>query len=51
MEKIVAKAFDKKTKVLFCNSKECKQEVINIGGKSIEIVRKVKYIGEVLTLP
>ena len=38
-----------KTKVLLCNSKECKQEVINIGGKSIEIVRKVKYLGEVLT--
>ena len=44
MEKIVAKAFDKKTKVLFCNSKECKQEVINIGGKSIEIVGKVNIL-------
>ena len=40
-----------KTKVLFCNSKKCKLEVINIGRKSIEIVRKVKYLGEVLTLP
>ena len=40
---------DQKTKVLICNSKECKQEAIDIGGKSIEIVRKVKYLGEVLT--
>ena len=40
-----------KTKVLICHLKECNQEAINIGGKSIEIVRKVKYLGEVLTLP
>ena len=38
-----------KTKVFISNSKECNQEAINIGGKSIEIVRKVKYLGEVLT--
>ena len=37
-----------KTKVLICNSKECNQEAIDIGWKSIEIVRKVKYLGEVL---
>ena len=38
-----------KTKVLICNSKECNQKAISIGEKSIEIVRKVKYLGEVLT--
>ena len=38
-----------KTKVLICNSKECNQKAISIGGKSIEIVRKVKYLGEFLT--
>ena len=38
-----------KTKVLNCNSKECNQEAIDVGGKSIEIVRKVKYLGEGLT--
>ena len=38
-----------KTKVLFCYSKECKQKTIDIGGKSIEIVRKVKHLGQVLT--
>ena len=38
-----------KTKVLISNSKERNQEAINIGGPSIEIVRKVKYLGEVLT--
>ena len=37
-----------KPKVLICNSKECNQEAIDIGGKSIEIVRKIKYL-EVLT--
>ena len=39
-----------KTKALIFNSKECKQEAIDIGGKSIEIVCRVKYLGEVLTL-
>ena len=39
-----------KTKVLICNSKDCNQDAINIGGQSIEIIRKVKYLGEVLTL-
>ena len=38
-----------KAEVLICNSKECNQKAISIGGKSIEIVRKVKYLGEVLT--
>ena len=38
-----------KTKLLTYNSKECNQEAIDIGRKSIEIVRKVKYLGEVLT--
>ena len=38
-----------KTKALIFNSKECKQEATDIGGKSIEIVRRVKYLGEVLT--
>ena len=38
-----------KTKALVFNSKECKQEAIDIGVKSIEIVRKVKFLGEVLT--
>ena len=38
-----------KTKVLICSSKECKQEAIDIGGKSFQIVRKVKYLGEFLT--
>ena len=38
-----------KPKVLICNSKECNQEAIDIGGKSIEIVQKIKYLGEVLT--
>ena len=38
-----------KTKVLICNSRECNQKAISIGGKSIEIVRKVKYLGEFLT--
>ena len=38
-----------KTKVLFCYSKECKQKAIDIGGKTIEIVRKVKHLGQVLT--
>ena len=37
-----------KTKVLICNSKECKQEAIDIGGKSVEMVWKVKYLAEVL---
>ena len=37
-----------KTKVSFCDSKECKQKAIDIGGKSIEIVRKVKHLGQVL---
>ena len=39
----------RKTKALIYNSKECKQEAIDIGGKSIEIVRKLNYLGEVLT--
>ena len=39
----------RKTKALIFNSKECKQEEIDVEGKSTEIVRKVKYLGEVLT--
>ena len=39
----------RKTKVLICNSKECKQEAFDIGGKSFQIVRKVEYPGEFLT--
>ena len=38
-----------KTKALICNSKECNREAIDIGGKSIEIVRKVKHLGDILT--
>ena len=38
-----------KNEALIFNSKQCKQEATNIGGKSIEIVWKVKYLGEVLT--
>ena len=38
----------RKTKALICNSKECKQEAINIGEKSIETVCKLKYLGKVL---
>ena len=35
--------------LLICNWKECNQEAINTGGKSTEIVQKVKYLGKVLT--
>ena len=35
----------RKTKALILNSEECKQEAIDIRGKSIEIVRRVKYLG------
>ena len=39
----------RKTKALICNSKKCKQEAIEMAGKSINIVHKVKYLGKVLT--
>ena len=39
----------RKTKALICNSKKCKQEAIEMGGKSINIVHKVKCLGKVLT--
>ena len=39
----------RKTKALICNSKKCKQEATEMGGKSINIVHKVKYLGKVLT--
>ena len=38
-----------KTKALIFNSKERKQEALDIGGKSIEIAFKVKNLGNVLT--
>ena len=34
----------RKTKALIFNSKECKQEAIDIGGNSAEIVCRVKYL-------